>query len=125
MYKVVRGAVSKELAEFCYNYFRLKRKVVNLFRETRFITPLEDIEKFLGGVDKAEIGTGLNTYSHYSDIAMETLLEKLHPLMEKETKLKLYPAYSYARIYKNGDTLNRHKDRASCKVSTTMNLVKN
>ena len=42
--------------------------------------------------------------------------------MEKETKLKLSPTYSYARIYKNGDVLARHKDRFSCEVSTTLNL---
>jgi len=42
--------------------------------------------------------------------------------MEKTTGLKLYPAYTYARIYKKGDELKRHKDRFSCEISTTMNL---
>ena len=42
--------------------------------------------------------------------------------MEKATGLKLYPAYTYARIYKKGDELKRHKDRFSCEISTTMNL---
>ncbi len=42
--------------------------------------------------------------------------------MEKATKLKLYPSYTYARIYKKGDELKRHKDRFSCEISTTMNL---
>ena len=63
-----------------------------------------------------------NTYSHYSDILMETLLEKVKPTMEKHTGLKLSPTYSYARIYKNGDVLARHKDRYSCEISTTLNL---
>jgi alkylated DNA repair dioxygenase AlkB len=58
----------------------------------------------------------------YSDIAMETLLLKCQPVMEKATGLKLYPAYTYARIYKKGDELKRHKDRFSCEISTTMNL---
>ena len=40
----------------------------------------------------------------------------------KATGLKLYPAYTYARIYKKGDELKRHKDRFSCEISTTMNL---
>jgi hypothetical protein len=39
--------------------------------------------------------------------------------MEKHTKLKLIPTYSYARIYKKGDVLHRHKDRFSCEISTT------
>jgi hypothetical protein len=53
---------------------------------------------------------------------METLLLKLQPDMEKATGLKLVPNYSYARIYKNGDILKRHKDRFSCEISTTLNL---
>jgi len=42
--------------------------------------------------------------------------------MEKEAKLKLTETYSYARIYKKGDVLKRHKDRFSCEISTTMHL---
>jgi len=53
---------------------------------------------------------------------METLLLKCQPAMEKATGLKLYPAYSYARAYKKGDSLKRHTDRFSCEISTTMNL---
>ena len=43
--------------------------------------------------------------------------------MEKETGLKVLPTYTYARIYKTGDILERHKDRPSCEISTTVNLV--
>ena len=57
-----------------------------------------------------------------ANIAMETLMLKCLPEMEKATGLKLYPAYTYARIYKKGDILKRHKDRFSCEISTTMNL---
>jgi len=53
---------------------------------------------------------------------METLLKTLLPLMEKNTGLKLYPTYSYARIYKKGDVLERHRDRPSCEISATLNL---
>jgi hypothetical protein len=53
---------------------------------------------------------------------METLMLKCQPIMEKTTGLKLDPNYTYARIYKKGDELKRHKDRFSCEISTTMNL---
>ena len=53
---------------------------------------------------------------------METLLQKVKPVMEKHTGLKLSETYSYARIYKKGDVLARHKDRYSCEISTTLNL---
>ena len=63
-----------------------------------------------------------NTYSCYGDFAMETLMMKVMPVMIKETGLDLVPTYSYARIYKKGDILKRHKDRPSCEISTTLNL---
>jgi alkylated DNA repair dioxygenase AlkB len=63
-----------------------------------------------------------NTYSHYADPVMETLLVKVLPKMKQETGLDLVPTYSYARAYKKGDTLHRHKDRPSCEISTTINL---
>ena len=36
--------------------------------------------------------------------------------------LDLIETYSYARIYKKGDILARHKDRYSCEVSATLAL---
>ena len=63
-----------------------------------------------------------NTYSHYGDMVMETLMMKVLPKMQKETGLQLVPTYSYARLYKTGDILKRHKDRPSCEISTTLNL---
>lgn len=34
----------------------------------------------------------------------------------------MLPCYTYARIYSNGETLKKHKDRASCEVSLTVHL---
>jgi len=115
-YTVIRQAISKDLAAFVANYFLMKRQVLNTCKEARYFSPFENI---LGSYDDAQIP---NTYSHYADIAMETLMLKCQPEMEKATGLKLYPSYSYARIYKKGDILKRHKDRFSCEISTTMNL---
>jgi hypothetical protein len=35
---------------------------------------------------------------------------------------KLLPTYAYARIYKNGNELTKHKDRPACEVSVTVHL---
>jgi len=115
-YKIIKKAISKDLSLFVYNYFLMKRQVAKTLFDTRYISPFEDM---FGVWSDEQVP---NTYSHYSDIAMETLLLKLQPLMEKETGLKLNPNYSYARIYKKGDILHRHKDRFSCEISTTLNL---
>ena len=49
-------------------------------------------------------------------------MTRVLPVMQKFTELELIPTYSYARIYKYGDTLHRHKDRPSCEISCTINL---
>ena len=115
-YKVLRGAISKELASFVYSYFLKKRQVARFLFDQKYISPFTD---YWGIWNDQQIP---NTYSHYSDVVMETLLGALREKMEKETGYKLNETYSYARIYKTGDVLHRHKDRYSCEVSTTLNL---
>ena len=115
-YTVIKNAISKELSDFIYNYFLMKRRVANILFKEKYISPYET---FFGTWNDPQV---INTYSHYGDIVMETLLLKLNDLMNQKTKLTLYPTYSYARIYKNGDILKKHTDRFSCEISTTMNL---
>jgi len=113
---IIKNAISKDLATFVYNYFLMKRQVARTLFDKRYISPFESM---FGVWSDLQVP---NTYSHYADIAMETLLLKLQPIIEKETGLKLNPNYSYARIYKKGDVLHRHKDRFSCEISTTLHL---
>ena len=115
-YTVLKNAISPEIAEFVYKYFLNKRNVAQFLFDQRYISPFTE---YFGVWNDDQVP---NTYSHYSDIAMETLLEEVKPVMEKHTGLKLSPTYSYARIYKKGDVLARHKDRYSCEISTTLNL---
>ena len=115
-YTIINNAISKELAGFIYDYFLIKRRVARKLFDDGYISP--DTPDFGVWSDK-QIP---NTYSHYADIVMETLLEKIKPVMEKNTGLKVLPTYTYARIYKKGDILKRHKDRPSCEISTTINL---
>lgn len=35
---------------------------------------------------------------------------------------QVLPTYTYARIYKNGEVLNRHRDRPACEISLTVHL---
>tara|TARA_Y100001937_G_scaffold41193_1_gene58442 strand:- start:3258 stop:3893 length:636 start_codon:yes stop_codon:yes gene_type:complete len=118
-YAVIRKVISEDLAIFIANYFRMQKQVHDTCKHTRYFSPFENI---LGEYEDKKTGQIPNTYSHYANIVMETLLLKCQPDMEKATGLKLYPAYTYARIYKKGDELKRHKDRFSCEISTTMNL---
>jgi hypothetical protein len=61
-----------------------------------------------------------NAHSIYADTLMETLMQFLQPHLEKNTGLKLCPTYTYFRVYRPGMALQRHKDRPSCEISTTI-----
>ena len=113
---VIEKAIDPKIANFVYNYFLMKRQVARTMFDTKYISPFTTE---FGIWNDEQVP---NTYSHYADIAMETLLLLVQPIMEKQTGVKLIPTYSYARIYKKGDVLHRHKDRFSCEISTTLNL---
>ena len=114
-YQVIKKAISYELANFVFNYFLLKRDAVYWMYKNNITY---DNGMFGTWTDKQVP----NTYSHYADHVMETLLVKVLPIMAQETGLELVPTYSYARLYKKGDVLRRHKDRPSCEISTTIHL---
>jgi len=61
-----------------------------------------------------------NAHASYSDTLMETMMNFLLPHMEMNTGLSLCPTYTYYRVYRPGMILNRHKDRPSCEISTTV-----
>jgi hypothetical protein len=114
-YQVIKKAISYELANFVFNYFLLKRDAVKYMYDNNITYD----NGMLGTWNDSQIP---NTYSHYGDHVMETLLVKVLPIMAQETGLNLIPTYSYARVYKKGDILHRHKDRPSCEISTTIHL---
>ena len=63
-----------------------------------------------------------NAQSVYADTLMETLMTFMLPHMERSTGLELCPTYTYYRVYRPGMALERHLDRPSCEISTTICL---
>jgi hypothetical protein len=104
-YILIENAIEKNLKNFITQYA--------LFDEMQNFMP----EKNKGGVGQVP-----NAHSKYADPAMESLLLQLLPLMQEKTNLKLYPTYSYYRVYRKGDILLPHTDRPSCEISTTVCL---
>lgn len=113
-HKVIKKAISKELAQFLAQYFLLKKDSVTMMLNDNYIPKLDSD---LGNYFDDQVP---NTYSVYADHAAETLLIRLHPFMEKVLDRKLVLNYSYMRVYKKGDILHKHKDRFSCQFSTTL-----
>jgi len=56
------------------------------------------------------------------DVFMDGLLVDLLPTVEQMTRMKLFPTFSYFRVYHRGDILERHTDRPSCEIGLTLCL---
>ena len=79
-YLIIKKAISTDMANFIYGYFSFKRRVAKKFFDERYISPFT---KEWGVWNDEQVP---NTYSHYADIVMETLLERVRPKIEKEAK---------------------------------------
>ena len=115
-YQVIRGALSKELANFIFNYMMLQRDAVDFMIKNNRVNPANP---FIGNRHDQQIP---GAYSKYGDWVMETLLQYMRPIMKAKTGMDLIPTYSYTRLYEKGHILKRHKDRRSCEISTTLHL---
>ena len=62
------------------------------------------------------------SYCSYADLLMEVLLVRLQPRVEAVVEAALLPTHSYARLYRHGDALARHRDRPACEVVLSLTL---
>ena len=106
-YIVFDNVLSAETCDFLTNYMFLKK-------EAGYLEP--PVSK--GGKDTQ----CPKSWSVYGDPAFDTLLKQLCPSLSSLLGLELLPAYTYARIYEPGETLEWHVDRPSCEISGTMTL---
>ena len=67
-------------------------------------------------------GTAPGALAAPGDFFMDGLLMDLLPCAEEVSRLKLFPTYSYFRVYKRGDVLAKHTDRQACEISLTLCL---
>ena len=115
-YQVLRNAISKDLAAFCYKYQQVSAEADHWMLNNGVTHPGN---KLVGNFNDPQVP---NSYAKYADRVMETLLVDTIKVMQKKTGLRLVPTYSYCRLYRTGNILKRHKDRPSCEISTTLNL---
>ncbi len=98
---VLRNMVAEPPLSFLYNYV-LKTALLGKLKSGDSLVP--------------------NTPCCNSDPFMDSLLDKLLPFVEAATGRKLFPTYSYFRVYKRGDVLKPHSDRAACEFSLSLSL---
>ncbi len=64
-----------------------------------------------------------NSYVAYGLPVSEALMGYLLPFMEEKTGYKLFPTYSYGRIYLTGAALARHIDCPACEISLSLAIA--
>lgn len=97
----VNDIITEDLAHVATNYGLLQNK---LFPRTEEDKQIPD------------------THAVYSDPLMESIMINILPKVEYYSGKRLYPTYTYYRVYKRGDELKVHKDRESCEISCTLTL---
>ena len=92
-YKIIKNAIPLDVANFVHDYFIMKREAFFYMKNSKYISKYNN--------DWGKMGDDQcpQSYNHYSDIAMDTILSLLTDKMNKETGLKLSPTYSYSRFY--------------------------
>jgi hypothetical protein len=65
-----------------------------------------------------------NSHAKYDFMPFVRLLVEKVPEVSSLFGEEVLPTYTYARVYNNGSVLERHKDRAACEVSISLNLSK-
>jgi alkylated DNA repair dioxygenase AlkB len=78
--------------------------------------------RWTAGTLLLENSQGTPIASIYGTPELDGLMETIRSRVEYCTGLLLYPTYSYARVYRNGDRLPPHRDRAACEISISVNL---
>jgi len=63
-----------------------------------------------------------NTPAKYCDLLMNSIQDVIKPLLEEGIGIKLFPSFTYLRVYQPGDSLAPHTDRPSGEISITLNL---
>jgi len=115
-YQIIRLAISKEIADIGYNYLQISAEADHWMLQNGVT---HEGNPLVGNFKDQQVP---GSYAKYADRLMEILLVQTIPIMKAKTNLDLIPTYSYTRLYRTGNILNRHKDRPSCEISTTINL---
>ena len=112
----IEGFLDKNISNILYHYVTLAAKRCSFLNETFGKNYEQDV---FGTFEDPQ---ALGDYSQYGDLIFDTILNISLENMNILTNKKLVPTYSYYRLYTTGTELTRHRDRASCEISTTLCL---
>ena len=105
---VLKNLISQDVA------FKLAEEFIEFDKQWNY--PTDDILKRVMKSDKNTAA------SLYNPIGAVELLCELTPKITSIVEETVVPSYSFGRIYRNGDFLPTHTDRAACEISLTLHL---
>jgi len=112
-YQIIRNALSRDLINYININFEIHENANYFFRQPTLENPYPFGD-----------GQSPNSFSWYSSIHSEAVLQFLKPTIEQITDTQLHESYSYARNYYRGAILEKHIDRPSCEYSATICISK-
>ena len=121
-FEIVKQAVSWDMANFLLNYLTIKREVTKKLTEDGYKDNSDLIGTIGIPVEESQVSGGNEMFYMYGDVAIDTLLLKVKRKVEAVVEEKVWPTYSYARIYSQDSFLKPHKDREECEISCSMFL---
>jgi len=80
---------------------------------------------FKTGVSSENPHFKVSKYYRYADPLIETILHNSIEEVEQVVNKKIFPTYSYCRVYVKGDELKAHTDREACEFSVSVNVATN
>jgi lambda repressor-like predicted transcriptional regulator len=107
-YVVIRNVLDPELLKYLATQIKMMEKLLCLENNVK---PSD----YAFGDSQTK-----TSFTYYSALTTETLLDRMNKKMEKIVNKSLFPCYSYLRIYYKDSTLAKHTDRPSCEYSATI-----
>jgi len=103
-FKIIQNFLTKEEQKLLKEYCIIKHRI------------------FLSDPNQGKGSMHMLTTWFYGDAIMDALLVTKKEFIEKEINKKIIPSYSFWRVYTEGDSLAKHKDRPSCEISLSITI---
>mgnify|MGYP003116899619 CR=1 FL=1 len=98
----IKEFLPKEILTVVHNYCLLK------YQNPEYLNNDSQTQSFVG---------------EHGDYLMEALMDLSTPVIEQNVGKKLWPTYTYFRIYDKGSDLKTHTDRSSCEFTVALCLA--
>lgn len=98
----IKEFLPKEVLTVVHNYCLLK------YQNPQFLNNDDQTQSFVG---------------EHGDSLMEALMDLSTPVIEQNVGKKLWPTYTYFRIYDKGSDLKTHTDREACEYTVALCLA--